>query len=373
MKKLFFFFAMAAMMLGMASCENGGNEPSQKAFALRLVRQGDIVAEVSVTPANMQALYIIGHVTKEQVWKDEYLASYLEEFRLAGHTYQELVDNNEIKSGIRYIEDTNLEPGKEYLFYACQVDEELKIVNLELEHVKTLPAGQLSGEFQIDLERHKVRFAKGNLRKKLVGGTYYFAENQWDVLGDANLSETSEYWDLLPWGLDVTNSYYTDFGTMPIINGGNEANQWRTLTADEWEYIKQHAQVGYGQVAGVEGMILVPQNVNNVDIEKKDNVFTAEEWWELEVLGAVFLPISGYKLGNIKSLKETDEGFYWSSTLNKYNDSEDHSDWYMVFLNFDHGIDWKGYIEDRSFHWKDNYVWGTIAYHCSVRLVQDVK
>ena len=197
MRKLFSFFAIAAVVLGMASC--GQNEPSQKAFAFRLVRYGDMTAEVCVTPTNMQALYIIGYATKERVWKDEYLASYLEEFRLAGHTYQELVDKNEIRSGIRYIEDTNLEPGKEYIFYACQVDEELKIVNLEFEHVKTLPAGQLPGEFSVSADK-KVRFSKGNLRKKLVGA-YYFAENQWDAVGQENQTGTATYYDLLPWGV----------------------------------------------------------------------------------------------------------------------------------------------------------------------------
>ena len=368
MRKLFSFFAITAVVLGMASCN--GNEPSQKAFAFRLVRYGDMAAEVCVTPTNMQALYIIGYATKERVWKDEYLTSYLEEFRLAGHTYQELVDKNEIRSGIRYIEDTNLEPGTEYIFYACQVDEALKIVNLEFEHVKTLPAGQLSGEFSVSADK-KVRFSKGNLRKKLVGA-YYFAENQWDAVGQENQTGTATYYDLLPWGVsEPGDTSYVDFGTKPIVNGGNEANQWRTLTADEWKYLIDHAKVGYGAIAGVEGLILVPSEVDDVELKEKDNFFTQKEWWEMEVLGAVFLPLTGYKeMSSI--VTDLDEGYYWSSTLDTNKGSEDRSTWKLKYLHIDNGLDCGGDI--RNCFWTDYNPFGDYCmFRCAVRLVQDVK
>ena len=53
--------------------------------------------------------------------------------------------------------------------------------------------------------------------------------------------------DLFGWGTGANptknsadyNDYstFTDSGTNPITNGGNQANMWRTLTNDEWNYL----------------------------------------------------------------------------------------------------------------------------------------
>lgn len=358
----------SALALTMASC-GGENDPEQAPFALKLVRQSDALLEVTITPVDNQAPYIFGLVSTKEVWEDDLVTDYVKKFRLKDHTYQELVDNKEIKSGTRRIPEENLEAGKEFIFYVCQVDEELNIVHLVFKHYATLQPGRLCGEFQIDNERHKVRFSKGNLRLKLGVKEYYFAENQWDAMGEEN--KTSIYWDLLPWGLAEGYAYYTDFGTLPIVNGGNEPNQWRTLTADEWEYIIKNNQVGYGAIAGVEGLILVPREMDDVELKKKDNFFTQKEWWEMEVLGAVFLPLTGWRSLS-SSVDNLDQGFYWSSTLDKNNESEDHSTWYLKYLRIDNNLYCNGDIEE--IRWtRYGFVTQDFLIKYSVRLVQDVK
>ncbi len=369
MKKIFYFFAITAVVLGMASCGDG-NTPEQAPFAFKLVRQSDALLEVSLTPVDNKAPYILGFVSTKEVWEDHMLTDYIKKFRLKDHTYQELVNNKEIQSGTRRISETELEAGKDFIFYVCQVDEELNIVHLVFKHFATLQPGRLSGEFQIDKEGHKVRFSKGNLRQKRANGEYSFSENQWEALGEDNHSDAAAYWDLLPWGLAEGVASYIDFGTKPIVNGGNEPNQWRTLTADEWEYLINNNQVGYGAIAGVEGLFLVPKGVDNVNLKKTDNFFTQKQWWEIEVLGAVFLPVGGYKM--LSSPDDLDEGYYWSATLDKNNESEDHSTWYLKYLHIDNGLDCDGDIYEIKW---TNYVvvGGLISYNCSVRLVQDVR
>ena len=130
MRKFFYLFAIAAVMLGMASCGDG-NTPEQAPFALKLVRQSDALLEVTITQVDNQAPYIFGLVPTNLVWEDHLLTDYVKKFRLKDHTYQELVDNKEIKSGVRRIPEENLEAGKEFIFYVCQVDEELNIVHAQ--------------------------------------------------------------------------------------------------------------------------------------------------------------------------------------------------------------------------------------------------
>lgn len=360
----------------MASC-GGENDPEQEPFALKLVRQSDALLEVTITPVDNKAPYIFGLVPTNLVWEDHLLTDYVKKFRLKDHTYQELVDNKEIKSGVRRIPEENLEAGKEFIFYVCQVDEELNIDHLVFKHYATLQPGRLCGEFQIDNERHKVRFSKGNLRRKLGFEEYSFSENQWDALGEEN--ETAAYWDLLPWGLADFQPFYIDYGTKPIINGGNEPNQWRTLTADEWEYLIKNNQVGYGAIAGVEGLILVPKGVDNVDLKKQDNFYTQKEWWEMEVLGAVFLPVGGFRMLRT-SVDNLDEGYYWTSTLEKDKlDEADKDKWYIAYLHFSNKF--SSTREGQVLREHNMTKWGAPGYfkqgdytdNFSVRLVQDVK
>lgn len=246
------------------------------------------------------------------------------------------------------------------------------------------PGGQLIGDFSVSSSR-KVNFSQGNLQfnaatgihSTVIGdkpGTWRFAYNQWDVIGDdnKNVSETYAGWiDLFAWatsGWDNTlvdryaanfepwsssdtvmfteeNTYgygpslsrgnmsltgamqYYDWGRFNAIsNGGNTVNYWRTLTADEWRYLlfgRSNAEKLRGQATlmKVHGYVLFP---DGTDVESLgfvsnpndwvSNIYSTESDWEmLESMGAVFLPCAGRRYGT-EVENTTTWGIYWSST-----------------------------------------------------------
>ena len=205
--------------------------------------------------------------------------------------------------------------------------------------------GALSGEFSVS-ETTKVHFSQGNLQ---YVGTWQFAEHQWDYFGD---NQSDNHRDLFGWGTgDAPNkvgenkneySTFVDWGTNAITNGGNEANQWHTLTKDEWGYlfyIRSNAATlfGLGSVNGINGTILLPDNwvlPNGVSFTASTtqgladqgsfyensngnnfshNSYTVEQWVVMESAGAVFLPAAGYRWGT-DEYNVGSRGYYWSST-----------------------------------------------------------
>ena len=198
--------------------------------------------------------------------------------------------------------------------------------------------GTLRGEFSVSAMQ-KVHFSQGNLQYQASTNTWRFAENQYDIIGDANSNISSTYtgWiDLFGWGTGLNPSLtstnitdyktFTDWGTNAISNGGNEADVWRTLSKDEWVYLfysRANAATlfGLGSVNGVNGTILLPdnwilpadasftasttlglvdqghyyENPNNNNFSH--NTYTAEQWVVMESAGAVFLPCAGGRNG----------------------------------------------------------------------------
>ena len=179
-------------------------------------------------------------------------------------------------------------------------------------------------------DEKKVYFSKGNLqynpstataedvsKDKSLGGTWKFAENQFEVIHKSNNSNvSSEYkheyngWiDLFGWGTSGyntigTNTTYTtvngykpwytantngnykpynstgshlysnsgkaDWGYNKIYNGGNSENTWRTLEGgatstsnNEWRYIiekRNNNLYGYGKIVDMKGLIILPDS-----------------------------------------------------------------------------------------------------------------
>ena len=212
--------------------------------------------------------------------------------------------------------------------------------------------GVLSGEFSVSATT-KVHFSKGNLQ---YVGTWQFATNQWDYFGT---SQSDNHRDLFGWGTgnnpnNVSTDYddyatYIEWGNNPITNGGNKANQWRTLSKDEWVYLfygrtDAATKFGLGSVNGVNGTILLPDNWTlpggvsfNAGTTKglvwtedryyydsnggqhfADNTYTAAQWKAMEDNGAVFLPAAGHRYGS-DVLGVGSYGDYWSSTPNEYS------------------------------------------------------
>ena len=200
-------------------------------------------------------------------------------------------------------------------------------------------AEPLQGKFSVS-DTQKIRFAQGNLQ--YVGSTWMFADFQWEIFGDA---QSDNHRDLFGWGTanepnkvsanPADYADFTDWGVNPISNGGNEANAWRTLTNNEWQYLLDTRTNAYnlqnlGSVNGVNGLIILPDDwelpegvsftsceesgESGNSISYSDNTYTAEQWAVMETAGAVFLPAAGYRVGS--DVSDVDEkGYYWSATL----------------------------------------------------------
>lgn len=235
------------------------------------------------------------------------------------------------------------------------------------------PTGAIDGLFSVSATQ-QVWFSQGNLQYRASTNTWRFAINQWDVVGGGNVSGNvsgssnnsispnySGWIDLFgwstsgndhgaicyqPWSISQTNSDYhaygnyqynlydqsgqADWGYNPISNAGNTANQWRTLTSDEWEYVFETRSTVSGirfakaKVNNVNGIILLPDNwsnnyhilynINQFNAVYTDNVISSSTWTNsLQSHGAVFIPAAGARYG-IAVGGEGIIGFYWSAT-----------------------------------------------------------
>lgn len=250
--------------------------------------------------------------------------------------------------------------------------------------------GALSGKFSVAADKQVV-FSQGNLQYQASTNTYRFATEQIDYIGADNANIADDYdgfIDLFGWGtgnnptLSRMNDHdyqtFTDWGVNAISNGGNMANQWRTLTKDEWVYLfhdRTNAQnlFSLGTIRGIHGAILLPDNWTTpsglvfdastsnglswvsdgeyyYDTTKenhfRDNAYTFSEWCKMEAAGAVFLPAAGcYRDVNNVGLI----GTYWSAT--------------PIYEAYAFGL------------WLDSYSFGSFLdcryFGFSVRLVQD--
>ncbi len=232
--------------------------------------------------------------------------------------------------------------------------------------------GVLPGAFSVSATG-KVYFSQGNLQYQASFNKWRFAQNQWDIIGNANANISSSYegWiDLFGWGtsgydskypylsstilddyikdnIDIAGTEY-DWGVYNAIsNGGNQAGLWRTLTMEEWKYVFETRNTNSGIryanacVNGVNGMILLPDdwdtsyyclnNSNSTGAKYTGNTITASQWIDLERHGAVFLPAAGERIKSLEgpdsnSLPDIDKpdgfsvyldgvmGFYWSAS-----------------------------------------------------------
>ena len=209
-----------------------------------------------------------------------------------------------------------------------------------------LPEGALPGLFSVG-EGKQVYFSKGNLQYRATTRTWRFAEHQYDIVGLDNnkISETYDGWiDLFGWGTSgydhgavnwqpwsgnkdsQSNALHraygeascdlydhtgkADWGYNAISNGGNQENQWRTMTRDEWAYLLHVRNTASGvrfanaTVNGRRGMVVLPDNwktssyqlncVNDAWSDFKSNLISLSDWQRvLEPSGAVFLPEAG--------------------------------------------------------------------------------
>lgn len=228
------------------------------------------------------------------------------------------------------------------------------------------PVGSKGGLFSVSATQ-QVYFSQGNLQYQASSNTWRFAKHQYDYVGyngnyndydhaeGYNSSTYSGWIDLFGWGTGNNptlttdriyegwdtngNRFYcygtfVDWGSNAISNGGNTANQWRSLTSDEWDYLlnfrtNASAKRGTGNINQVGGLIILPDSWalpsgcsftagfstydENSFPDWTLNSYTLAQWAQMEAAGAVFLPAAGYRY--VTSLDFVDvEGHYWSST-----------------------------------------------------------
>ena len=228
------------------------------------------------------------------------------------------------------------------------------------------PEGAIDGLFTINDNGEKAYFSKGNLQYDKNIGVWSFMEHQYDRVETLGQDVGVDYADqdtvslfgwgtsgynhgancYQPWSTSTTYSDYyaygnyqynlydqtgqADWGYNPISNGGNTANQWRTLTKPEWDYVFNMRSTTSGiryakaNVNNVNGVILLPDdwnssiyslsNTNSSEASFSSNPLTASQWSTLEQAGAVFLPAAGYRNGTLVDSVGSCGG-YWSASF----------------------------------------------------------
>jgi len=217
-------------------------------------------------------------------------------------------------------------------------------------------------------ENTAVRFSKGNLQYHAVKDEWRFAARQYQCLGDANANAAADYngWiDLFGWGTsgwnncistcfhpwntssvatdywlngdNLTGDYVkADWGIYnKISNGGNQKGLWRVLTNDEWAYLigdnaTRSGKWGLATISGkYTGLVILPDDWTLPDGLTftsgrgngfTTNIYTLEQWQEMESAGALFLVAAGYRYGTtlhyIGTHGYNGERGYYSSSIN---------------------------------------------------------
>ena len=235
----------------------------------------------------------------------------------------------------------------------------------------------LPGYFSVGKNKH-VKFSQGNLQYRASIDTWRFANEQYDIIGqdNNNISSTYDGWiDLFGWGTSGYNEKYPwmistnelDYGNganniayteydwgkhNPIINGGNKAGLWRTLSSEEMNYIfygRTNADKLYAMcvVNGVHGLVVFPDNCKiptHIPFTPAYKEFTTEvnnynlnQWNELEAVGAIFFPVAGMRKGNVTS-EVNQNGYYWSTDV-LWAEEGAHEMWFgMSYIYYNPGI-----------------------------------
>ncbi|MCQ2317484.1 MAG: fibrobacter succinogenes major paralogous domain-containing protein [Bacteroidales bacterium] len=189
-------------------------------------------------------------------------------------------------------------------------------------------------------ENTTVEFSPGNLYWD--GNAFHFETNQWGTQPTSDGEWVSNHVSHFYWSMDAaeaTKDYFnyeqsmsTDDVFFTEASGfqvnGYEANTWRTLTNDEWNYLLNsrtgasslRAWVTLSNVS-VSGLVLLPDG----STATASGITTSSA---LADAGAVFLPAAGRRYGTGVSFVGS-YGYYWSST--PYEVLEDGA--YIMYFN----------------------------------------
>ncbi|MBQ7279708.1 MAG: hypothetical protein IJR13_03145 [Bacteroidales bacterium] len=200
--------------------------------------------------------------------------------------------------------------------------------------------GVLPGRFSVS-STSSVHFSQGNLRYSEVGrhqvmdgstrqGTWSFMPRQYESpTSDTVWTEYFMWGNTGSQGYDFSGREGYDFGLFnAIVNGGNRAGQWRMLTAEEWNYMRNERneakhKIALATVVGCRGVVLLPDDwrlpeecvfVSGSAVGFATNTYNAYLWSLMEQAGAVFLPAAG-SMNSGRVYSKGRYGSYWTSTM----------------------------------------------------------
>lgn len=301
MKKIFSFFAIAAVVLTMVGCND--NPPSDVTFSFAVNPLENNLFEIVIEPSNGNVTYFWDYLPAEDV---PYIGENMKEVATKaiqsiiaqmeeGETFEDLIATVDQFSGGITKANREFAAGTEYCIYACVVNKNLEVVG-EVASYAYVPERQythkdkiegcLPGLFAIS-ETEQVYFSKGNLwsYKQGVNPQWRFATYQYSVEGVGRGVDPSSYYiqDLFCWNTaddPLATSFsgnFKEWGNNPIYYGGGMTGMWRTLTAIEWKFLfcsRPHAAelVGMGHIIDknsnqINGVFLLPDNWTKVKPE----------------------------------------------------------------------------------------------------------
>ena len=149
MKKILSFFALSAIVLGMASCGDG-NEPSNVSFNIQVKDLDAFSGTVCINPSNKDVWYFWGGDTKANFYANSedaktvintMMAKKKNELKEDGMTFEQYLEwmkkqgNIEgFTKGYHEKEISSFDPGKEYVVYACIVNKDAEVVGKVTTH-----------------------------------------------------------------------------------------------------------------------------------------------------------------------------------------------------------------------------------------------
>lgn len=231
------------------------------------------------------------------------------------------------------------------------------LITLGPSNLQFPPIGSKGSLFTINADGDQVWFSQGNLSYQPSTHLWRFPDNQYDMIGSNNVNISSSYsWvDLFGWGTgnnpmqwNFTNVDYpsfVDWGSNAIVNGGNQANVWFTLSSSEWDYLLNSRanatnKRGSGSVNGIAGIILLPDSwtmpqscsFNPGFNGWESNMYNLSQWESMELAGAVFLPAAANRVGSGTSFGSGElYAQYWTASSDEVNGG-------AYFVNFHTGI-----------------------------------
>ncbi|MBR3527512.1 MAG: hypothetical protein IKN88_07020 [Bacteroidales bacterium] len=274
----------------------------------------------------------------------------------------------------------------------------------------TIKMNKVASLFSVS-DNKRVHFAPGNLYWSY--GEWRMYANAWEYVGNAannnnpTATEGSRL-DLFCWGATGLNGVApntestflvdnvnlagnNDWGNVDLAYNPTGMTGWRTLSNAEWFYLintRQNARskMGFATITHDNGLatcgvVLLPDGwilpdgysfTPGLPDRYSTNIYTKDQWDNMALAGAVFLPAAGQRSGTVVTnvdnpgnpYSDLYSGYYWTSTYSTYLDQENPCAYYVWFsdtggFNNTTGTEGYRYYEDRRSRGK------------SVRLVRD--